>query len=137
MAWSFREYASMLHPLPFLFPTSSTTTPLTPPLPPDIRIRVSASDLAFYNLTSLPLRDGSGYAAELGVHHELHCLKKIRHYIHRDYYLVNETEAEIVEWAAHIGTNNSVPYSHILALPLLKRNHLYNVFCACVRIKSS
>ena len=40
----------------------------------DIRIRVSRADLAYYNLTSVPLADGSGYAAELGVHHELHCL---------------------------------------------------------------
>ena len=37
------------------------------------------------------------------MHHELHCLKKIRHYVHREYYLVNETEAEMVEWEAHIG----------------------------------
>ncbi|KAG8531257.1 uncharacterized protein KY384_004615 [Bacidia gigantensis] len=66
----------------------------------DIRIRVSAEDLAFYNVSSIPLaqtqddqaREGGGggggrwFAAELGVHHELHCLKKIRHWIHRDYY---------------------------------------------------
>ncbi|PQE18761.1 tat pathway signal sequence protein [Rutstroemia sp. NJR-2017a WRK4] len=84
----------------------------------DIRIRVSSEDLAYYNLTSIPLADGSGYAAELGVHHELHCLvrtstrwifqtlispqKKIRHWIYKDYYLVNETEVELVEWKAHI-----------------------------------
>lgn len=67
-----------------------------------IRIRVSREDLEYYNLTSVPMADGSGYAAELGVHHELHCLKKIRHWIYKDYYLVNETEAEMVEWRAHI-----------------------------------
>ena len=75
----------------------------------DIRIRVPSSDLSFYNLTSIPLADGSGYAAELGVHHELHCLKKIRHYVHRDYYLVNETEKEMVEWEAHIGVSDPPP----------------------------
>lgn len=88
---------------------------------------MTQQDLAYYNLTSIPLADGSGYAAELGVHHELHCLvsrrrararmtggdadhvvllfvqKKIRHWIHRDYYLKNETEEELVEWEAHIG----------------------------------
>lgn len=37
-------------------------------------MRVSLSDLQYYNLTSIPLADGSGYAAELGVFHELHCL---------------------------------------------------------------
>ena len=41
---------------------------------PDIRINVTQQDLAYYNLTSIPLADGSGFAAELGVHHELHCL---------------------------------------------------------------
>lgn len=40
----------------------------------DIRIRVTSHDLSFYNVTSLPLADGSGYISELGVHHELHCL---------------------------------------------------------------
>lgn len=40
----------------------------------DIRIRVTREDLEYYNLTSIALADGSGYAAELGVHHELHCL---------------------------------------------------------------
>lgn len=40
---------------------------------PDINIRVNREDLEFYNLTSVPLSDGTGYAAELGVHHELHC----------------------------------------------------------------
>ena len=91
----------------------------------DIRINVTQQDLAYYNLTSIPLADGSGYAAELGVHHELHCLvsrrvlarqgrmigamltmcvqKKIRHWIHRDYYLKDETEEELVEWEAHVG----------------------------------
>ena len=37
-------------------------------------MRVSKKDLDFYNVTSIALADGSGYAAELGVHHELHCL---------------------------------------------------------------
>lgn len=68
----------------------------------DIRIRVSAADLMYFNLSSIPLANGSGFAAELGVHHELHCLKKIRHWIYRDYYLADEPESELVEWRAHI-----------------------------------
>lgn len=40
----------------------------------EIRISATQEDLDYYNLTSLPLADGSGYAAELGVFHELHCL---------------------------------------------------------------
>ena len=59
-------------------------------------------DLAFHNVTSLPLADGSGFTSELGVHHELHCLKKVRHWIFRDHYLQNETEDELVEYRAHV-----------------------------------
>ena len=36
--------------------------------------------------------------------------KKIRHWIYRDYYLLEETEAELVEWTAHIGR---LPYSKL------------------------
>ncbi|KAI0014797.1 hypothetical protein F4780DRAFT_766845 [Xylariomycetidae sp. FL0641] len=52
----------------------------------DTTIRVSEQDLEFYNVTSLPLADGSGYASELFLTHELHCLKKIRQYIYKDVY---------------------------------------------------
>lgn len=37
-------------------------------------IRVSKEDLDHYNVTSLPLADGSGFASQMFVAHELHCL---------------------------------------------------------------
>ena len=37
-------------------------------------IKVSAEDLGYYNVTSLPLADGSGFASEIFMTHELHCL---------------------------------------------------------------
>ena len=40
----------------------------------DIRMSLPKQDLDFYNVSSIAMADGSGYAAELGVHHELHCL---------------------------------------------------------------
>ncbi|KAI0834757.1 hypothetical protein F5Y06DRAFT_278337 [Hypoxylon sp. FL0890] len=49
-------------------------------------IRVAKEDLDYYNVTSLPLADGSGYASELFVTHELHCLKKVRQWIYKDTY---------------------------------------------------
>ncbi|EED16330.1 conserved hypothetical protein [Talaromyces stipitatus ATCC 10500] len=52
----------------------------------DSTIRVSKEDLDYYNITSLPLADGSGFASELFVTHELHCLKKIRQYIYKETY---------------------------------------------------
>lgn len=45
----------------------------------DTRMRVSWDDLRFYNVSSIPLADGSGYAAEFGVFHELHCLVGVLH----------------------------------------------------------
>jgi hypothetical protein len=37
-------------------------------------IRVTREDLNYYNVTSLPLADGSGFASEIFMTHELHCL---------------------------------------------------------------
>jgi len=37
-------------------------------------IKVSGEDLDYYNVTSLPLADGSGFASEIFMTHELHCL---------------------------------------------------------------
>ncbi|OKL62771.1 hypothetical protein UA08_01851 [Talaromyces atroroseus] len=52
----------------------------------DTTIRVAKEDLDYYNVTSLPLADGSGYASELFMTHELHCLKKVRQWIYKDAY---------------------------------------------------
>jgi hypothetical protein len=40
----------------------------------DTTIRVAKEDLSYYNVTSLPLKDGSGFASEIFMTHELHCL---------------------------------------------------------------
>lgn len=40
----------------------------------DTTIRVAKEDLDYYNVTSLPLADGSGFASEIFMTHELHCL---------------------------------------------------------------
>lgn len=42
-----------------------------------VTFRVSKRDLDYYNVTSLPLADGSGYASETFMTHELHCLVRI------------------------------------------------------------
>ncbi|MCJ1446153.1 MAG: hypothetical protein MMC23_006658 [Stictis urceolatum] len=82
--------------------SSLNRPPLTARVGLDNNIRVSKSDLDFHNVTSLPLADGSGYASQLGVFHELHCLKKIRQWIYRDYYLTDESSADLIEGEAHI-----------------------------------
>ncbi|KAK4870691.1 hypothetical protein LT330_005039 [Penicillium expansum] len=50
-------------------------------------IRVGKDTLDRLNRSSIKLADGSGdYFGGLSVHHHLHCLKYVRHYLHRDYY---------------------------------------------------
>ncbi|KAF2163208.1 hypothetical protein M409DRAFT_57512 [Zasmidium cellare ATCC 36951] len=49
-------------------------------------IQVSFEDLESLNLRSIELADGSAEIASLSVYHALHCLKKVRHWIYKDYY---------------------------------------------------
>lgn len=49
----------------------------------DMAIRVTADELAVHNQKSVPLPDG-GYLAWMGVFHELHCVKLLRHWSWRD-----------------------------------------------------
>ncbi|QKX60768.1 uncharacterized protein TRUGW13939_07914 [Talaromyces rugulosus] len=72
-------------------------------------IHVTKEDLQFHNITSLPMAsDGHGpngdeeWVDQLGVFHELHCLKRIRHWVYRDYYLENATESVLIEESAHV-----------------------------------
>ncbi|KAL7622168.1 hypothetical protein AAE478_007671 [Parahypoxylon ruwenzoriense] len=52
-------------------------------------IRVSKEDMDYYNITSLPFADGNGFASELFVAHELHCLKKVRQWIYKETYFTH------------------------------------------------
>ena len=48
---------------------------------------------------------GGDLASELGVHHSLHCLKEIRHWVHKEYYfdLATMSAKARSEWQSHIG----------------------------------
>ncbi|OOF95577.1 hypothetical protein ASPCADRAFT_406329 [Aspergillus carbonarius ITEM 5010] len=65
-------------------------------------IRVRQEDLEFYNVTSLRMTDGNGWVGQMGVFHELHCLKRVRHWIYRDHYLADAPEAVLIEEEAHV-----------------------------------
>lgn len=69
-------------------------------------IRVHKEDLHYYNVTSLPMTNLHGnegyFVGQMGVFHELHCLKRIRHWIYRSHYLTNFTNDQLVEEEAHI-----------------------------------
>ncbi|KAH8896403.1 hypothetical protein GQ53DRAFT_626293, partial [Thozetella sp. PMI_491] len=43
-----------------------------------------------------------GYLAGLGVYHQLHCLQKIRNYIHEDYYYPNMTSKQREDQRLHL-----------------------------------
>ncbi|KAF2205680.1 hypothetical protein GQ43DRAFT_406962 [Delitschia confertaspora ATCC 74209] len=53
-------------------------------------IRVSEETMKRINRTSIRIKDGSGYFVTLDVYHQLHCLKYLRHYVHPEYYTINE-----------------------------------------------
>ncbi|KAF2197595.1 hypothetical protein GQ43DRAFT_424245 [Delitschia confertaspora ATCC 74209] len=53
-------------------------------------IRASEETMERINRTSIRLKDGSGYFVTLDVYHQLHCLKYLRHYVHPEYYTINE-----------------------------------------------
>ncbi|KAL8665678.1 MAG: hypothetical protein Q9202_001988 [Teloschistes flavicans] len=55
-------------------------------------IRVSEKTLRKVNGSSIAFADGDGYYAQLSMFHELHCLKRIRHFIHKDYYNPDQSD---------------------------------------------
>ncbi|KAK7948428.1 uncharacterized protein PG986_009314 [Apiospora aurea] len=69
-----------------------------------ITIKVSADELARFSEgdSTISFKDGSGYIAEMGVYHELHCVKRVRRYLHLVYYYPNMTGADRVREDTHI-----------------------------------
>ncbi|ETS75000.1 hypothetical protein PFICI_13484 [Pestalotiopsis fici W106-1] len=69
-----------------------------------ITIKVSADELSRFSGgdSTIEFADGSGYIAEMGVYHELHCIKRVRRYLHLSHYYPNMTEADRVREDAHI-----------------------------------
>lgn len=66
-------------------------------------VGVSASDFAKVNATSVPIDGTDTYLAQLGVFHELHCLKKIKQFVNWEYYHPNSTKEEYAVQAEHMG----------------------------------
>jgi hypothetical protein len=66
-------------------------------------MRFSAGEMAQANATSLSHKDG-GYVAGLGVSHNLHCIKRLKQYMHPAYYypdLATASEEEKKELEEH------------------------------------
>ncbi|KAI0415965.1 hypothetical protein F5X98DRAFT_206520 [Xylaria grammica] len=69
-----------------------------------ITIKVSRSELQRFSEgdSTIAFKDGSGYIAELGVYHELHCAKRVRRYLSLEYYYPNITDEDRAREDAHI-----------------------------------
>ena len=74
----------------------------------DMNIRVSTEELRQVNRTSIPLGNGGGYYGQMGVFHELHCLKFIRQAFHLDEYRNLLGPTEISAMAEHTGASHSL-----------------------------
>lgn len=69
-----------------------------------ITIKVSGEELVRFSEgdSTIAFKDGSGYIAEMGMYHELHCVKRVRRYLHLDHYYPNMTEEDRVREDTHI-----------------------------------
>jgi len=65
-------------------------------------VRFSEKEMIRMNRTSIALKDGSGYVAQLSAYHELHCVKWIRKWIHREHYWPALKGALLLERKTHI-----------------------------------
>lgn len=53
---------------------------------------------------SVPLAD-RGYMVGLSVYHNIHCLRRLRLFLHSDYYYENLTEVNMQYLRGHLGKN--------------------------------
>ncbi|KAI1409257.1 hypothetical protein F5Y13DRAFT_182154 [Hypoxylon sp. FL1857] len=69
-----------------------------------ITIKVSGDELVQFSEgdSTIAFKDGSGYIAEMGVYHELHCVKRVRRYLYLDHYYPNMTEVDLERENTHI-----------------------------------
>ncbi|KAI0448094.1 hypothetical protein F4803DRAFT_545613 [Xylaria telfairii] len=65
-------------------------------------VKILPEELERLGLTSIALRDGSGYLGALAVFHELHCVKVLRQGFYKEVYWRNLTENELVLKNEHI-----------------------------------
>ncbi|KAI0543946.1 hypothetical protein F4679DRAFT_566704 [Xylaria curta] len=56
-------------------------------------LRISDAELQLLDTNSIPFKNG-GYAAGLGIAHNLHCVKKIKQFIYREYFYPDLDAAE-------------------------------------------
>ncbi|KAI1324529.1 hypothetical protein F5Y16DRAFT_402384 [Xylariaceae sp. FL0255] len=67
-------------------------------------IKVSGDELNHFSEgdTSIAFKDGSGFLAEMGAYHELHCVRRVRRYLNLDHYYPNMTAADRIIEDTHM-----------------------------------
>ena len=81
-----------------------------------MNIKVPFETIERYGATSIKLADGSGYVAQLGVYHELHCLKKLKRWIYSSHFYSDLSPGELLEERVHGG--KLVPPETCSTLPI-------------------
>ena len=75
-----------------------------------LTIKITPHELSLLNNeSSIPFTDGSGSIAETAVYHELHCVKRVRRYLHLEYYYPNLSPQEREIEDRHIGKTCKFP----------------------------
>ncbi|KAK5124734.1 hypothetical protein LTR85_001447 [Meristemomyces frigidus] len=81
---------------PFVQPPSPETDKAWHDLVDNSNIILPAAEMIKANITSIPVPKQPGmYFSELGMFHEIHCLKRLRQYMYPEYYFPNLSEEEL------------------------------------------
>ncbi|KAF2684870.1 hypothetical protein K458DRAFT_431144 [Lentithecium fluviatile CBS 122367] len=67
-----------------------------------MNIAVSNEWLDPFGAETIPLADNSGMLVQLGIYHELHCLKKLKRWNYRSHYYGNLSDADLNEEEIHV-----------------------------------
>ena len=81
--------------------------------PMTVRITPQEYQQANLGVSTLKLKDGSGYIGEMAVYHELHCIKRLRRHLALDYYYPHLTGDELERENIHAGMYHTTETSSI------------------------
>lgn len=68
-----------------------------------MNVRFTDQEMQNVNLTSLKLKDGTGYVGSFTAYHEIHCVHWVRKWMHREHYWPYLEGDALRERKVHIG----------------------------------
>lgn len=87
--WEWRQIDAVPNEGPFSGDPSADIDAAWVELMQGINLKIYPNEMEKLGLKSLEFKDGSGYVGGLSVYHELHCIKRIRHWLYKDHYFPN------------------------------------------------